>query len=208
VLGVRQPHLDLVVAPQLAVAAPHLLAEVAALGREELVEAAALGRERGALLAVDLARSEPLPPALRRCQPVGQQQVPLTLALAEEAQQGRPHGVAVLGRAHGAELVGGPVPEEAQRPHGTSLREVEREDGDEPAVRVAAPGNPQRPGIPVDAPPGVRPLPGREQVAAPLGQRVPLLAHGGEVVDRLEGQLRHPRSIGKRPDATNTVRRA
>ena len=113
---------------QLALAAPHLVAEVLALRGEELVPALAADRQRGAGLGEQdggarCASLQPSAPPRRSPTSRSARQ----RRSASSGRSARGDAVAVGRGAHGAELVGGPVADEAQHAQRPRAVEVERE---------------------------------------------------------------------------------
>src|SRR5829696_385436 len=208
---VRQPERQGMSARESPLPSANLLAEVGAASGE--VRLPTVERERRARLPADYLAAELGAPGM----PSGQQ-------LREQRLDPRPDGglgegacggAAVGGRADGSELVGRPVPEEARDAHGSRRRQVEREDRHEPASRVAAYVQDERPVVPVQPPPGRGPLPRREDVPGRLGQGGPLVAkrveRGGRFDEHRLGARRvsagaHRRSAAATRDASGTRR--
>src|SRR4051794_29108868 len=145
--AVGQPLLD-----ERAFLAPYLRAEVAALGLEKALEAALRGLDDGAALPQEGGALD----TRARGQPLRQQHVPVPIQLPQQRR--------APDRSH---LVRRPVADEPADAQRSSATDLERGQG------VALPCDQGLPLAEV-APPGLRPLPGGEEVVARLPQPPPV----------------------------------
>jgi hypothetical protein len=166
----------------LAGAPAHLLAEVGAAGGQVAVPAAgAEPHHRAGLLGQPPAAQQGAP-VLAAGELLGQQQVGAEPVQAATQAAGQQH--AVVGVADRTELVGRAVAEKPQDLQRPAPPPVQGQQAD----RLAGPadhGEAQGAALPVPIPPGRRPLPGGEQVAAALGQFGPERPQRGQLAGRL-----------------------
>jgi hypothetical protein len=90
------------------------------------------------------------------------------------------------------------VAEEAQRPQRPLPPDVEGHKADQTPVVVAHGHDAERARPAEVAPPGRDPVPGREDVVGTLGQRIPPVAQGLELVDDVDAQRARRRVAGDR----------
>jgi len=181
---VAQAEAETVLAAQLALAPSDGLAKVRAAAGEVVLPTRRGDLDPGARLVADHRHSEPVGPLRLAVQALGEQEVSRRTGRSSEPLGGQ---TAILGSADWAELVCGSVAHEAQKSQRTRWDGlVERKDGGHGAVGPPARGQSKWTVGAEVPPPRRRPLPGAEDVATRLSQRLPRLTRGVKVAERLE----------------------
>ena len=167
---------------QAAFAAAELLAEVGAPRREEAVPAGFGHAEHGIRLPSPDAFVEQCRPADRARQLLERRDVePQGFERKSKCRRSRRP---LLGMVDGSELVAGPVTHEADDPQASAALHIQREDSDDCALRAVNSVERQFLVVAKRPPPGVRPLPGREDPTADLSAEAS--PFGGERLECLD----------------------
>ena len=186
-----------------SLAAPDLLAEVAAPGGEEVLPGSACEREGRRRVGAQNRCLQQRPPFAVTPQRLAEEDV-RPYVLQHGAQRGsgpRP----VVRRAERPELVGRSVSDQANCAYADAPAEVEREYGERLALGGAASGR-QRPRRAAEAaPPRRRPFPRPEDVLAALSHGVPLVPERGEGRCVVDARVAHRRRRTKRKPSTTST---
>ena len=174
-----EPDRDITLAYECLLASAELLSEVCAAPGDVLLPAGweVEGRAR---FAPPRAAADELTPALVAGQLLAEEHVPVELAERRTKRgSGRPAAPSCV---HGAELVAGPVTEEADDAWQSAAPRVEREDQHQGAVTSAPRMEQQLSIAPEMLPPEPTPERGREDAARALRKGVPLVVEHAEPV--------------------------